>query len=81
MLKTIYENLPSNATIAYSAVTGYGEHLIKAALSFDKGEVETIAHYTAAELPAWRGDHSGYRWPGYEMPEDKKWCYREHYVE
>lgn len=49
MLKTIYENLPSNATIAYSAVTGYGEHLIKAALSFDKGEVETIAHYTAAE--------------------------------
>ena len=49
MLKVIYSQLPGNASIAYSAVTGYGEHLIKAALSCDIGEVETVAHYTAAE--------------------------------
>ena len=33
---------------AYSCSTGYGEALIKAALMLDEGEVETIAHYTAA---------------------------------
>ena len=31
-----------------SAVTGYGEDLIKAAFSFDYGIVETMAHYKAA---------------------------------
>ncbi len=50
MLSTIYERLPSSATIAYSAVTGYGEHLIKAAFRCDIGEVETIAHYTAGSF-------------------------------
>ncbi|HBR02818.1 MAG TPA: 2-hydroxyglutaryl-CoA dehydratase [Ruminiclostridium sp.] len=49
MLRSIYDNLPHDAAIAYSAVTGYGENLVKAALSCDMGEVETIAHYTAAE--------------------------------
>ena len=34
--------------IAGSCSTGYGEALIKQALSLDFGEVETIAHYTAA---------------------------------
>jgi predicted CoA-substrate-specific enzyme activase len=34
--------------IAGSAVTGYGEDLIKAAFGIDYGVVETIAHYTAA---------------------------------
>ncbi len=32
-----------------SCVTGYGEQLIKTALDLDYGEVETIAHYTAAK--------------------------------
>ena len=34
--------------IAGSAVTGYGEDLIRAAFGIDHGVVETIAHYTAA---------------------------------
>lgn len=49
MLRELYEHLPDKARIVYSAVTGYGEHLVKNALSFDLGEVETIAHYTAAD--------------------------------
>ncbi|GHT12047.1 hypothetical protein AGMMS4956_06040 [Bacteroidia bacterium] len=36
--------------IAGSAVTGYGEDLIKAAFGIDYGVVETIAHYTAAHF-------------------------------
>lgn len=48
ILKDIYIKLPDNAYIASSAVTGYGEDLIKAALKIDFGEVETIAHYKAA---------------------------------
>ena len=34
--------------IANSCITGYGEGLIKAALGVDEGEVETVAHFTAA---------------------------------
>jgi len=34
--------------IAGSAVTGYGEDLVKSAFNVDIGVVETIAHYTAA---------------------------------
>jgi predicted CoA-substrate-specific enzyme activase len=47
-LKELYEILPSNTTIAGSCVTGYGEHLVKAALNVDHGEIETVAHYKAA---------------------------------
>ncbi|MCR4842376.1 MAG: 2-hydroxyacyl-CoA dehydratase [Eubacterium sp.] len=47
-LKDIYSRLPEDAHIVYSCSTGYGEALIKAALMLDEGEVETIAHYTAA---------------------------------
>lgn len=47
-IQDIYSKLPSDAKIAYSCSTGYGEALIKAALLLDEGEVETIAHYTAA---------------------------------
>ncbi len=36
--------------IVHSAVTGYGEDLIKAAFNMDIGLVETIAHYTAARF-------------------------------
>lgn len=36
--------------IKSSCVTGYGEELIKVALDLDYGEVETIAHYKAAQF-------------------------------
>ncbi len=36
--------------IKSSCVTGYGEELIKTALNLEYGEVETIAHYTAAKF-------------------------------
>jgi len=45
----MYSKLPPGAFIANSAVTGYGEGLIKAGLHVDLGEVETIAHFKAAE--------------------------------
>lgn len=50
ILKEIYGLLPEKAFIANSAITGYGEALIKAALSIDTGEIETIAHYKAANF-------------------------------
>jgi len=49
MLKKLYKSLTPELEIAHCAVTGYGENLVKNALCFDIGEVETIAHYTAAE--------------------------------
>ncbi len=47
-IKEIYEQLPADAHIVSSCSTGYGEALVKAALMLDEGEVETVAHYTAA---------------------------------
>ncbi len=47
-LKSLYGKLNKDTKIINSAVTGYGEHLIKAALRVDIGEIETVAHYTAA---------------------------------
>ncbi|WP_199825307.1 2-hydroxyacyl-CoA dehydratase [Gorillibacterium timonense] len=47
-LKQLYEALPPTAYLAKSAVTGYGEGLVKAALRIDIGEIETVAHYKAA---------------------------------
>ena len=49
MLKKLYSELPENAKIRYSGVTGYGEKLIQTALNVDLNEIETIAHYTAAK--------------------------------
>ncbi|MGL5381684.1 acyl-CoA dehydratase activase-related protein [Clostridium sp.] len=49
ILKDLYDFLPSEVNIASSCVTGYGEALIKSALHIDIGEIETIAHYKAAE--------------------------------
>ncbi|MBQ6236309.1 MAG: 2-hydroxyglutaryl-CoA dehydratase, partial [Clostridia bacterium] len=40
--------MPEGAHIARSCSTGYGEALMKAALRLDDGEVETVAHATAA---------------------------------
>src|SRR5690606_17779460 len=49
ILKDLYSVLPPKAQIANATVTGYGEGLIKAALNEDIGEIETIAHYKAAD--------------------------------
>ncbi len=49
MLKELYSQLPANAYIANTCVTGYGEELMKAAFKADLGEIETMAHYKAAE--------------------------------
>ncbi len=48
-LLKLYELCGDRVKIAGSAVTGYGEELIKHAFSIDIGLVETIAHYTAAK--------------------------------
>ncbi len=47
-LKTIYGLCGDRIVIKGSAVTGYGEDLIKNAFSCDLGLVETVAHYRAA---------------------------------
>ena len=47
-LEDLYEKLPEDAHIAYSGVTGYGEALIQSAFGVDVGEVETVAHFSAA---------------------------------
>ncbi len=49
-LKDLQKKIHPGIEIANSAVTGYGEHLIKAALRIDIGEIETVAHYKAAEF-------------------------------
>ena len=49
IIKDLYEKLPETVEIVNSTVTGYGEALIKAALHIDIGEIETIAHYKAAD--------------------------------
>ncbi|EOL42168.1 2-hydroxyglutaryl-CoA dehydratase activator [Enterococcus phoeniculicola] len=48
VLKDLYKKMPKDTFIGKAAVTGYGEHLIKNALKVDIGEVETMAHYKAA---------------------------------
>lgn len=47
-LQNIYEKY-SNIKIVSSAVTGYGEDIIKNAFGVDFGLVETVAHFTAAK--------------------------------
>ncbi|WKY48977.1 acyl-CoA dehydratase activase-related protein [Eubacteriaceae bacterium ES3] len=49
-LKELYRQLPQTAVIRQSCVTGYGESLLKAAFNLDLGEVETLAHYKAAQF-------------------------------
>ncbi len=48
-LGIIYDLIGDRIKIKSSAVTGYGEELIKHAFDVDFGIVETIAHYTAAK--------------------------------
>ncbi|MBR6044081.1 MAG: 2-hydroxyacyl-CoA dehydratase [Ruminococcus sp.] len=47
-LEEIYSLATDGLVIRASAVTGYGEDLIKAGLGVDYGIVETVAHYKAA---------------------------------
>lgn len=49
LLTDLYHKIPCQATIGKCVVTGYGEALMKAAFHIDIGEIETIAHYKAAE--------------------------------
>ena len=50
ILLDLYNRLPDTAIIANTTVTGYGEAFLKAALHIDVGEVETVAHFTAARF-------------------------------
>ncbi|MGP1587366.1 MAG: acyl-CoA dehydratase activase-related protein [Treponemataceae bacterium] len=50
VLKDLYKKLPEDVYIARSVATGYGEALFQAALGVDSGEVETIAHFRAADF-------------------------------
>ncbi len=45
----IHAELPAGARIVRACSTGYGEGLVKTALRLDEGEIETMAHYRAAE--------------------------------
>ncbi|MBQ9167206.1 MAG: 2-hydroxyacyl-CoA dehydratase [Oscillospiraceae bacterium] len=47
-MEKLGEQLPEGAKIVHSCSTGYGEGLLKSAFCLDEGEVETIAHCTAA---------------------------------
>ncbi len=49
-IQGMYSEMPADVTIEGSCSTGYGEALIKSALMLDEGEVETIAHYYAAQF-------------------------------
>ena len=49
-LRQIYQDKNPKLNIRSSAVTGYGEDLIKAGLSVDYGIVETVAHFKAASF-------------------------------
>ncbi|QSX08949.1 2-hydroxyacyl-CoA dehydratase [Alkalibacter rhizosphaerae] len=49
ILAEVYDLLPVDVQIVHSAVTGYGEALIKSALKLDVGEIETMAHYKGAK--------------------------------
>ncbi|MBU5669432.1 2-hydroxyacyl-CoA dehydratase [Peptoniphilus sp. MSJ-1] len=49
-LKEIYRLKNDDSYFAGCGTTGYGEEFLKAALNLDIGEVETIAHFTAAKF-------------------------------
>ena len=48
MLTLLYQKIPKGIIIRHSGSTGYGEMLIKTAFNLDISEVETIAHFAAA---------------------------------
>ena len=50
MVSEMQTKLPEKAVIRFAGSTGYGEKLIQTALNLELGEIETIAHYTAAKM-------------------------------
>ena len=48
MILELYHKLPKDIVIRSSGSTGYGEMLIKTAFNLDISEIETMAHYEAA---------------------------------
>lgn len=49
-ISVLKASMPEGLMISRSCSTGYGESLLKSAFSLDEGEVETIAHTTAASF-------------------------------
>ncbi len=49
-MRLLREKLPEKARIVRSCSTGYGEALLQSAFCLDEGEVETVAHCTAARF-------------------------------
>ena len=49
ILKELYSKMNKNAKIVSGCTTGYGEALIKTALNIPFGEIETLAHFKAAD--------------------------------
>ena len=49
-MEELNKRMPAGAKIVRSCSTGYGEALLKTAFCLDEGEVETIAHCTAASF-------------------------------
>ena len=47
--RDVISALPADSTIARTCVTGYGEDLVRTALHADEGEIETMAHFRAAQ--------------------------------
>lgn len=47
-INTLYDVIPNDCYIASVGTTGYGEHIVKAAIHADFGEIETFAHLRAA---------------------------------
>ena len=50
IVRRVRSELPEGTVIGRSCATGYGEGLVTAALTMDEGEIETMAHYRAAEF-------------------------------
>ncbi|MDT3767869.1 acyl-CoA dehydratase activase-related protein [Gleimia hominis] len=48
IVKQVRTQLPEDVVIGRCCSTGYGEGLVKTALTMDEGEVETMAHFRAA---------------------------------
>lgn len=48
MILDLYDKLPKDTVIRLAGSTGYGEMLIKTAFNLDISEIETMAHYEAA---------------------------------
>ncbi len=49
IVRRVRSSMPEGTVIGRSCSTGYGEGLVASALHMDEGEVETMAHYRAAE--------------------------------